>query len=63
MAEPVYVSVNLPNVITIALIIIVVWTLIAAGVSITRRFAGGMFGGMFGSNDNTSSDQTMRMAA
>jgi len=53
MAEPVYVSVNLPNIITIALIIVVVWTLIAAGVSMARRYTG----------MGQSSDQTMAAAA
>jgi hypothetical protein len=52
VAEPVYVSVNLPNIITIALIIIVVWTLLAAGISMTRRYTG-----------MGSSDQTMAAAA
>jgi hypothetical protein len=41
MAEPVYVSVNLPNIITIGFIVIVVWTLLAATISLGRQAMGG----------------------
>jgi hypothetical protein len=46
MAEPVYISVNMPNIITIGFIVIVVWTLLAAGISLARRATG-----MSGSSD------------
>jgi tryptophan-rich sensory protein len=41
MAEPVYISVNVPNIITIGFIVVVVWTLLAAGISISRQYMGG----------------------
>lgn len=40
MAEPVYVSLNIPNVITIGLIVLVIWTALAAGISLTRQYVG-----------------------
>jgi hypothetical protein len=41
MAEPVYISVNVPNILTIGFIVVVAWTLIAAGISISRQYIGG----------------------
>jgi hypothetical protein len=37
MAEPVYISVNLPNIITIILIVAIGWGLFAAGASLVRQ--------------------------
>jgi hypothetical protein len=41
MAEPVYISVNVPNIITIGFIVVVVWTVLAAGISLWRQKTGG----------------------
>ena len=54
MAEPVYISVNLPNIITIGFIIVVVWTLLAAGISLARQATG---------NGSQQSSPDMAMAA
>jgi hypothetical protein len=41
VAEPVYISVNVPNIITIGFVVIVVWTVLAAGISLWRTKMGG----------------------
>jgi hypothetical protein len=41
MAEPVYISVNVPNIITIGFIVVIVWTVLAAGISLWRQKMGG----------------------
>lgn len=41
MAEPVYLSVNAPNIITIGFIVVIVWTLLAAGISLSRQYLPG----------------------
>ena len=53
MAEPVYISVNLPNIITIGLIVVVVWTVLAAGISMVRQYTGN------GSQQNSAPDMAM----
>lgn len=42
MSEPTYISVNLPNVITILIVVAIGWTLFAAGVSLVRQHLPGM---------------------
>lgn len=37
MSEPTYISVNLPNIITIVLIVGVGWGIFAAGISMVRQ--------------------------
>jgi len=37
MSEPVYISVNAPNIITIVLIVAVAWGVFAAGASLVRQ--------------------------
>jgi hypothetical protein len=41
MSEPVYVSVNVPNIVTILIIVGVGWGLFAAGASLLRQYLPG----------------------
>lgn len=41
MAEPVYISVNPPNIITIMFIVVFGWTIVAAGIAFWRKGMGG----------------------